>query len=488
MYETTQTSIANDSLTAVGGASNVDRTFSFTPTVTGTYRLKVNLIVTVTASGSAFANDNTDNGNFGSTAPSRLAGTTLTAFTPGLVAVGCNLSAPTHSPAGSLVPFTTNASSITTLTNSFPFSVGTQASPDSSESLLLSYRNGADTQFRTTTITATASATKTDPGVPVDNTDPIAATAINLHLSFNNSLLSTSLSGAGIPWSFIKTSGIPAGWSAVTSNAIGASEIKTSSSPYTLDPRVTLVLQAQDQFHGSSTYSAGNNFLGNYVISASTGFMWVTATNAAAAGVQNLTMTQQIKNATTVVFTDTTHVTAVTTGRTPDPGVDFTVSIIAPSGSRTQNTFINAPSAAVGLDGSGQTQTLTFSSAFTANLSLLVGTPVVCKPGQSVTFYLQTAATGVLTAPDTLPTWAIMGPTTAPFTTTNSGNFLNSVDNTATINGPNYYVTVNAPGTEGRYVFWPQCTLAGATIRDKNWSFRVSNNNFDPTFLEGGLP
>lgn len=289
MYETTQTSVASDSLTAAGAGSDVvDRTFNFTPTVTGTYRLKVNLIVTVTIGGAAVANDNTDSGNFGSAAPARIAGSSLASFNPGLVAVGTALS--TYTPPAAA--FFTQP--VTTVTNQFVFAAATQASPNAAESCTLSYRDHLDVQFATSTIAATASATKTDPGKTVEPASgfPAAAEPIGLHLSLANSALSTSLSGAGIPWSHI-TGALPAGWSSVVANAVGATEIKKAGA-FTADPRLQTHVHAQKTsswLHTPPDPGAPAPYDGQlddsyqYIISADLFFGWLGVFNMASSPV-----------------------------------------------------------------------------------------------------------------------------------------------------------------------------------------------------------
>lgn len=301
MYETTQTSAASDSVSIAGtSGGSVDRTFAFTPTVTGTYRLKVNIIVTVTVGGAALTNDNTDNGNFGSATPVRLAGNSNDSFTPGLIVAGCNLSAPTRTPTPPFY-FTDPR---TTIVNSFPFSVGSQGT-DASETCTVSWRNAAETQFNTTTINATTSATKAGPGLAVNNSNfPYGSTSVGLRLSFNNSILSTSLSGAGIPWTFITTAGIPAGWSAVTSNSIGATTIKAAGL-YIVDNRLYPTsgdmadwtalrgVLFQQQTQGISFFdppSSGDVVSGQRVF-PDTGFIAVRYINAAGVGINGLVTT-----------------------------------------------------------------------------------------------------------------------------------------------------------------------------------------------------
>lgn len=243
MAETTQTLLAvsagsaSDSVTHPGGAVQSDRTFSFTPSVTGTYRIKCNIVVTVTIGGAAVANDNTDNGNFGSATPARLLGATLSSFTPGLLAVGTTLNAPTRSPSLPLYPL---RNPVITVQQTFPFAVGSGTSASAASTVSYRDTDGAgDVEFASRNIAATTSANKTDTGLAIDNTLPVAQcvlTDCGLHFSFNNSALSTALGGAGLPWSFISGT-LPAGWTQVASHTIGATEIKIEDL-FQIDPRI----------------------------------------------------------------------------------------------------------------------------------------------------------------------------------------------------------------------------------------------------------
>ncbi len=134
--------------------------------------------------------------------------------------------------------------------------------------------------------------------------------------------------------------------------------VTATNDSMTVDPRFTITCQAQN----SSTRSTNRT---SYIISADQLFLWAKTVNARAGLVGNITITQRVKNGSTVLFTDTTQITAVATGFTPDPGVDATAIVIAPAGNRTQEAFPNAPANAVGL-GTG-TQTIGFASAYTAN-------------------------------------------------------------------------------------------------------------------------
>jgi len=159
------------------------------------------------------------------------------------------------------------------------------------------------------------------------------------------------------------------------------------SSFYDIDPRFTIGVHAE----GDDTYTVGGNDT-LYVISADQLFAW--AADNAGGGVQDangfvvpgITMTQRLLNGAAVVVTNTAEVTNAA-GRTPDPGLDWTTFVSAPAGNRTQEAFPNAPANAVGLGTASQT--VSFSSAFTADRALAIRVPDEVKVGDAIIYTIE---------------------------------------------------------------------------------------------------
>ncbi len=254
------------------------------------------------------------------------------------------------------------------------------------------------------------------------------------------------------------------------------------SSFYNVDPTLSFSFLTTK----SATFNASASNDLNYVILGDVVNWWGHALNSRGEGFNTTSgnhVVNIIKNPSggtvstvnTDTFPDATN--ANTAGWTPAQAFNPT----SPAGNWTWNGTLTFNGVVA-----TQTLTITFITPLTSNLVTRIIGPILCKPGQSVRFYYQTEINDVPTTPETLPTYKA-SQFALPWTDFASGNMLNAQDNTATINGAQYYVDVVAPATPGRYNFFAKAQLNGNGIRS-NVDFRVSGNAFDVIGFQGGPP
>lgn len=214
-----------------------------------------------------------------------------------------------------------------------------------------------------------------------------------------------------------------------------------------------------------------------YTISADFVYHWVEVmdaadVNAIDTGPSDVT-TRFLDPDSTVIDTRSSGTEPdVTNGSLPEwtPRLRFTPE--PPAGAWTVDTQV-AHSGNTGSD----SLTLDIASAFTENLEGIILGPVLAKPGTHRVYYRAEDDQAAL-VPDSLPQYRafeVIGNVLTPISSLT--DMLNSVDDTATINGPDYYVDITI-NTAGRYVVQVAATLAGAEIV-KGREFKIANEVID---------
>lgn len=248
LWEAASSDTVTDVAPALG--STVDRTITFTPTHTGTIRLVVDVNITITSTGGAFARYNTDVGQFGSNPELFPAGVTALSDTPGLVRCGCTLSSLTvNGMTGGSAAYPDSVSNTIVTSHAPTVADGTYA---------VSWRDSTThAPFATTTLPAGTTTSITDPGRTIDNTNPIASTNTEYLLTPSNSPLSTANGGAALPWiHFVAVPATP-GTVTRTNDAAGNAVAVTFNGAYTADPRCPFIheFQINDPVYGTPPMS-----------------------------------------------------------------------------------------------------------------------------------------------------------------------------------------------------------------------------------------
>lgn len=291
-------------LLANNGVATCDRTFTFTPTRSGTMRIVVQYVCDVTATGTRICNLYSDGSSFG--APGSFGAEVIPAShfseqtAPGLVRVGTPLTAFAQSGGnGSGVYATYGKTIVDTLTTGHaPRTV------EAAQTYGISWRNGA-TQFATTTIPAGTSLTPADAGVLVSNALwPIAAFAPTLVLTPANSGLSTNAGGVGLPWIHYTTVPSAPGTVTRTNDAAGNAVAVTFAGAYTSDPRLPVVHVLQLDNSTYSTPPLSNPTISPLGNRAATqiGFLAARITDANGVGINGLTADLQFWDNTNLVY------------------------------------------------------------------------------------------------------------------------------------------------------------------------------------------
>lgn len=370
LYETgssTWEAGASDSVTQTGVASTdwtCDRTKTFTPTHTGTVRLRVRARVFVTATNGTVGDINTDGGNFGSPGETIPVGETSTAFYPGLVRCGSALS------SLAITGNSTPASYSDALTLTFT----TGAAPTVADgTYTLSWRDATPTQFVADTI-GTGTSTSLVVNRTVNNTFPAASTAVDLLLTPSNSALSTANGGAALPWvHFTSLPSSPGTVSGTNSSGNAANKVTARfAGAFTADARLsfTHLLQIDDNIFGTPPMS--KNDPSNQRLTSEIGFLSARVTNAAGTGINSIAWTTSLQDHAHLQSALTATPTSTTQGGQAGWGDAFlTWTSALPGGQWDKSCTITGPSGATGLE-SGATATYTLIAA-NPNLRLVCG-------------------------------------------------------------------------------------------------------------------
>lgn len=111
--------------------------------------------------------------------------------------------------------------------------------------------------------------------------------------------------------------------------------------------------------------------------------------------------------------------------------------------------------------------TITYITPLTSNLAVLLSVPAIIEPGDTQRIHVRCEADNAATDPQTQPVYRIFrieGDDTWAEEVAET-DLLNAVDDTATINGADYYADITAPGTEGTYIVWVEAQLNGNAIK-----------------------
>lgn len=237
---------ASDTSTVAGSATGswaLDRTFTFTPSESGTVRLYVRARVEVTATHTAIGDMNSDAGSgFGSAAETFPTGESARDATYGLVRVGSSLS------SMALTGLRTNPTQGyygDTATATFIVGVG-PSSVESSQTRTVAWLDHTGATFKSQSVAASSGTSFANSlGVNPNNAWPAANENVGIKVSLDNSALSTANSGTGLPWTHWTT--IPSSPGTVTGTTDGAGNYTdvTFTGAFHADPRLQVHCHAQ---------------------------------------------------------------------------------------------------------------------------------------------------------------------------------------------------------------------------------------------------
>lgn len=133
-------------------------------------------------------------------------------------------------------------------------------------------------------------------------------------------------------------------------------------------------------------------------------------------------------------------------------------------------------------------ETNVYITPLTSNLETLALGPGLIRPGSAFRLHFQSQTNDASSVPETLPIYRIYkvaanGKTLEAISA--EAGMLNAVNDTATINGGDYYVDLTAPTTAGRYGIYTRAQIQGNGVR-RFQVFRVAKDKFDPAGLFAG--